>query len=589
MFYVSRSNNIHHTLSFLGGVMSRRIVECVPNISEGRNRNIIDAVVKAAGGVVGATVLDVDPGAATNRTVITVAGEPEAVLEAAFLIVEKAGQLIDMRVHKGAHPRHGATDVCPFVPVSGVTMDECVELARRLGERVGRELGIPVYLYEFAAPNPGRSKLPDIRVGEYEALKDKLGRDEWAPDFGPNHWNDLVARTGVCTIGARNFLIAYNVNVNSRDTSLAKEVALAIRDSGRPARTSDWKFARDPNGRKITEKGRLECCKATGWYIEEYGTSQVTMNLTDTSVTPLHVAYEVTREEVEKLGGVVTGSEIVGLVPLSSMIDAGRFYLEKQNSGLSGVGKQAVTTGQPEKDLVEIAIRSMGLRDVAPFDPREKIIEYMIGDDSVNLSGMSCRDFCDQLSVDSPAPGGGSAAALAGALSTALVSMVANLTVKNRDYRGQWEEMRRLAPLAQEMKENLLAAIDDDTRAFNGWMEAARSGGDVQAAVREAVEVPLRVLRLSRQAAELAGFVAERGLRASVSDSGVAASAARTAAEGACLNVLINLGEILDDGYRQSVKAEALALLGETVSSACDTFNRIRKTLESKADRREAQ
>ncbi len=566
--------------------MPRRIVECVPNISEGRNRAVIDAVTKAASTVKGASVLDVDAGAATNRTVITIAGDPDAVVEASFLLVAKAAELIDMRVQKGAHPRHGATDVCPFVPVSGVDMDLCVQLARRLGERVGSELGIPVYLYEFAASRPERCKLPDIRAGEYEALKDKLGREEWKPDFGPNAWNEAVARTGVCTIGARNFLIAYNVNVNTRDTSIAKEVALAIRDSGRPARTPDWKFARDEKGERIHEKGRLDCCKATGWYIEEYGTSQVTMNLTDISVTPLHVAYEVTREEVEKLGGVVTGSEIVGLVPLSAMLDAGRYFIDKQNRGLTTVGKQSVTTGQPEKDLLETAIRSMGLRDVAPFNPGEKIIEYMIADSTVDLSGLSCSDFCDQLSVDSPAPGGGSASALAGALSSALVSMVANLTVKNREYRPHWEEMRRIAPRAQEMKESLLAAIDDDTRAFNNWMEAARSGGDVQAAVREAIEVPLRVLRLAREAADLAGIVAERGMQASVSDSGVAASAARTAAEGACMNVLINLGEITDTGYRESVKSEALRLLDETVLKADRVLGIIRALLEARAEHR---
>jgi glutamate formiminotransferase/formiminotetrahydrofolate cyclodeaminase len=559
--------------------MSRRIVECVPNISEGRNRSVIDAVVKAAA-VKGATVLDVDPGAATNRTVITIAGEPEAVMESAFRLIEKAGQLIDMRAQQGAHPRHGATDVCPFVPVSGLSMDDCVNMARRLGERVGRELGIPVYLYEYASFRDNLRKLPDIRAGEYEALKDKLGREEWKPDFGPNRWDDSVARTGVCTIGARNFLIAYNVNVNSRDTSIAREVALTIRDSGRPARTRDWKFARDGKGAKIHTRGRLECCKATGWYIEEYGTSQVTMNLTDISVTPLHTAFEVTREEVGKLGGVVTGSEIVGLVPLSSMLEAGRFYLEKQNEGLSGVGKQAVTTGLPEKDLVEIAVRSMGLREVAPFEPREKIIEYMVRDDSVNLSGSTCRDFCDQLSTDSPAPGGGSAAALAGALASALVSMVANLTVKNRNYRESWSEMRRIAPRAQEIKENLLSAIDDDTRAFNGWMEAARSGGDVQSAVREAVEVPLRVLGLSLETAVMADAVAERGMQASVSDAGVAASAARTAAEGACLNVLINLGEVDDPDYRDRVKAEALGLLEETVKASSGTLAKVMASLE---------
>lgn len=569
--------------------MPRRIVECVPNISEGRNRGVIDAVARAASTVKGAAVLDVDAGAATNRTVITIAGEPEAVLEASFLLVAKAAELIDMRIQKGAHPRHGATDVCPFVPVSGVDMDLCVQLARRLGKRVGDELGIPVYLYEYAALRPERCKLPDIRAGEYEALKDKLGREEWKPDFGPDSWNDAVARTGVCTIGARNFLIAYNVNVNSRDTSIAKEAALAIRDSGRPARTPDWKFARDEKGGKIHEKGRLDCCKATGWFIEEYGTSQVTMNLTDISVTPLHVAYEVTREEVEKLGGVVTGSEIVGLVPLSAMLDAGRYFLEKQNRGLRAVGKQGVTTGQPEKDLLETAIRSMGLRDVAPFDPCGKIIEYMVRDSTVDLSGLSCRDFCDQLSVDSPAPGGGSASALAGALSSALVAMVANLTVKNRDYRDHWEEMRNLAPRAQDIKENLLAAIDDDTRAFNNWMDAARSGGDVQAAVREAVEVPLRVLGLARETVGLAEIIAEKGMQASLSDSGVAASAARTAAEGACMNVLINLGEITDFAYRDSTRSEAMKLLDETVEGSARVLGRIMRSLAARAEHRADQ
>ncbi len=561
--------------------MARRIVECVPNISEGRNRSVIDAVVKAAA-VKGASVLDVDPGAATNRTVITIAGEPEAVLESAFRLIEKAGRLIDMRVQKGAHPRHGATDVCPFVPVSGIGMDDCVALARSLGERVGRELEIPVYLYEYASFREHLRKLPDIRAGEYEALKDKLGREEWKPDFGPNRWDDSTARTGVCTIGARNFLIAYNVNVNSRDTSIAREAALTIRDSGRSVRTGDWKFARDEKGGKIHAEGRLACCKATSWYIKEYGTSQVTMNLTDITVTPLHTAYEVTREEVEKLGGVVTGSEIVGLVPLSAMLDAGRFYLEKQNAGLSGVGKQAVTTGLPERELVEIAVRSMGLRDVAPFEPGKKIIEYMLDDDSVNLSGSTCRDFCDRLSTDAPAPGGGSAAALAGSMASALVSMVANLTVKNRDCRNAWGEMRRIAPRAQEIKENLLAAIDDDTKAFNGWMEAARSGGDVQSAIREAVEVPLRVLRLSREIAEMADTVAEMGMRASVSDAGVAASAARTAAEGACMNVLINLGEIEDEAYRDSVRAEALDLMEKTTRTSSGTLAKVIALLDQR-------
>lgn len=564
--------------------MPRRIVECVPNISEGRDTGVIDEVVRAASGIKGATVLDVDPGAATNRTVITIAGEPDAVLESAFRLIRKAGELIDMRVQKGAHPRHGATDVCPFVPVSGMTMEDCVALARKLGERVGNELGIPVYLYEFAATNPNRRKLPDIRVGEYEALKDKLGKEEWAPDFGPNLWNDATARTGVCTIGARNFLIAYNVNINSRDTSIAKEVALNIRDTGRTVRTGDWKFARDDQGKKVKQKGRLRCCKATGWFIEEYGTSQVTMNLTDISVTPLHHAFEVTREEAEKLGAVVTGSEIVGLVPLSSMLDAGRYFIEKQNRGLSGAGKQAVTTGQPESELLEVAVRSMGLRDVSPFNPREKIIEYMVADESVNLSGMPCRQFCDQLSIDSPAPGGGSASALAGSLAASLVSMVANLTVKNRKFREHWEEMRRLAPRAQELKDSLLSAIDDDTRAFNAWMDAARSGGDVQAGIRTAIEVPLKVIELCREVAELAAVVAEKGMQSSVSDSGVAASAARAAAEGAYLNVVINLGEVEDAEYRDSVRDRARNLLEETVKTGSEVFEKVKEKLEEGAE-----
>ena len=548
--------------------MTRRIVECVPNISEGRNQELIEEVVKAASSVNGATVLDVDPGAATNRTVITIAGEPVSVLQSAFQLIKKAGELIDMRKQHGAHPRHGATDVCPFVPVSGITMDECVDLARRLGEKVGNELGIPVYLYEYAASRPQWKKLPNIREGEYEALPEKLGKPEWKPDFGPNQWNDRVAGTGVCTIGARNFLIAYNVNLNTADTSLAKEIALTIRDSGRTERTREWKFARDENGRKIKLPGRLSNCKATGWFIEEYNTAQVTMNLTDISVTPLHMGYEVTKEEAEKLGLQVTGSEVVGLVPLSAMVDAGKYFLMKQNRALMNLGKQAKSTGAPERELVKLAIKSMGLDDVAEFDPERKIIEYMIQDKSVNLSGMTCRDFCDELSIDSPAPGGGSAAALMGAVGAGLSSMVANLTVKNRKFRSSWEEMLELAPEAQEVKEFLLDAIDEDTRAFNDWMDAARSKGDVQAAVKRAVEVPLGVLEKSVKIAKMADALADRGMQSSLSDAGVAASAAEACATGAFYNVLINLPEIEDEAYRKTTAEKAEALLDETSALA---------------------
>jgi glutamate formiminotransferase/formiminotetrahydrofolate cyclodeaminase len=544
--------------------MGRRIVECVPNISEGRNSEVIDAVVKAASSVAGASVLDVDPGAATNRTVITIAGEPEAVLQAAFNVIETAGRLINMTMQHGAHPRHGATDVCPFVPVSGVTMEECAELARKLGKRVGEELGIPVYLYEYAASKPEWVKLPNIREGEYEALPDKLGKPEWKPDFGPNEWNASVAKTGVCTIGARNFLIAYNVNLNTRDTSMAKEIAMNIRDTGRTMRTSQWAFAKDEQGNNVTQEGRLSNCKATGWFIEEYNTAQVTMNLTDISVTPLHIGFEVTKEEAEKLGLIVTGSEVVGLVPLSSMVDAGKYFLEKQNRALVNIGKQAKTTGAPERELVEIAIRSMGLRDVAGFDPDRKIIEYLIADKSVNLSGMTCRAFCDELSIDSPAPGGGSAAALIGAVGAGLNSMVANLTVKNRKFISSWDEMREIAPAAQNTKEFLLNAIDDDTRAFNAWMDAARAGGEVQSAIRSAVEVPLSVLKKTPEMAVQAMALVERGMQSSLSDAGVAAASARACAAGAYYNVLINLPEITDEDYRKKITAEADSILAKT-------------------------
>ncbi len=566
--------------------MSRRIVECVPNISEGRNRDVIDAVVKAASSVAGARVLDVDPGAATNRTVITVAGEPEAVLESAFRIIEKAAALIDMRVHTGAHPRQGATDVCPFVPVSGISMDECVDLARRLGERVGTELGIPVYLYEKAASRPSREKLPDIREGEYEALPDKLGKPEWEPDSGPGEWTPETARTGVTVIGARNFLIAYNVNLNTTDDAVAKEVALTIRDSGRTLRDSNWKFVRDSNGEKIQAPGLLQACKATGWFIAEYNCAQVTMNLTDIGVTPLHVAFETTRREVEKLGYRVTGSEIVGLVPLSSMLEAGRYYVEMQNEGMRGIGRMAVSPGLPERRLVETAIRSMGLRDVAPFEPSSKIIEYLVAEEPV-LSGMTCRSFADELSSDSPAPGGGSVAALIASLGAALSAMVANLTVRSRDFAGSWDDMNRLAPRAQELKDELLSAIDEDTAAFNVMMDAMRKGEGVQDAILGAAAVPLSVLRKCPEIARLAAEVAAKGLSASISDAGVAASCARAASEGAYLNVVINISGLEDAVKAGAIFDEARAILEETCTISSGVFESVRGSLESKCRGRE--
>lgn len=568
--------------------MPEQIVEAVPNISEGRNRELIDEVVKAAGSVSGCKVLDVDPGAATNRTVITIAGEPRAVMESCFQLIGKAGRLIDMREHTGEHPRHGATDVCPFVPVSGVTMDDCVEYAEELGRRVGEELGIPVYLYEKAATRPEWEKLPNIRQGEYEALHEKLGTDEWRPDFGPNEWNDTVARTGVCTIGARNFLIAYNVNLNTKDPGVARDIGLTIRDNGRFLRDERWKFVRDENGKKLRQPGKLQCCKATGWFIEEYQTAQVTMNLTDISVTPLHMGFEAVREEAERLGTRVTGSEVVGLLPLSAMLEAGRFYIDRQHEGLSGVGRQGRTSGVPMSELIETAIRSMGLRDLTSFDPREKIIEFMVAEKEVDLSGMSCRDFADELSTDSPAPGGGSVAALIGSLGASLDAMVANLSVKKRKCREHWELMRELAPRAQAIKDDLLDAIDDDTAAFNAWMDAARQDGDVQAAVKRAIEVPLAVLKKCPEIIELASELEKKGLQASVSDAGVAAEAARASAVSAYYNVLINLGELEDREYAEETGKQAEEILEEVLSEADGVFQRVREKLIGKMEGRDS-
>jgi glutamate formiminotransferase/formiminotetrahydrofolate cyclodeaminase len=559
--------------------MLRRIVECVPNISEGKNKEAIDSVVKAAASVSGAKVLDVDPGAATNRTVITLAGEPEAVLESAFRLIEKAAEVIDMTRHTGEHPRQGATDVCPFVPISGVTMEDCVILSRRLGERVGRELGIPVYLYEKAASRPSREKLPDIREGEYEALPSKLGKAEWEPDFGPNQWDEKTARTGVTVIGARNFLIAYNVNLNTPDDSVAKEVALTIRDSGRTVRDRNWKFVRDEKGEKVQAPGLLQACKATGWFIREYGCAQVTMNLTDITATPLHVAFEATREQIEKLGYRATGSEIVGLVPLSSMLDAGRFYLSKQNAGMTGIGKMAVSSGIPERRIVELAIRSMGLRDVARFEPDEKIIEYMVAERGPDLAGMTCSAFADELSTDSPAPGGGSVSAYMASLGAALSAMVANLTVRSRDCAGSWDEMLRIAPRAQELKDELVRAVDEDTRAFNALMEASRSGGDVQAAILGAASVPMGVLKKCPEIVEMAALLAEKGLQASLSDAGVAAAAAGAAAEGALFNVLINLAQLEDSAGASAMASEALGMADSVRTASARVVESVGKKL----------
>ena len=536
-----------------------KIVECVPNFSEGRNKAVIDAIADAIRQTEGVMLLDVDPGAATNRTVMTFVGEPDAVVEAAFQAIKKAAELIDMRKHKGEHPRIGATDVCPFVPVSGVTMQDCVELAHRLGKRVGEELGIPVYLYEEAATRPERRNLADIRKGEYEGLADKLKDPDWAPDYGPAEFNP---KSGATVIGAREFLIAYNVNLNTRDRKLAQEIALNIREMGRAKRDDQGKIIRDEEGNIVRVPGKLKAVKAVGWYIDEYACAQVSMNLVNWKVTPPHVAFDEICKEADKLGLRVTGSELVGLIPLQPMLEAGRYFLKKQ-------GK---SPGVPEAELIRVAVQSMGMSEFAPFDPGQKIIEYRIREPRGKLASLPVGDFADSVSMENPTPGGGSVAALAGALAAALTAMVANLTVGKKDYEAVWEQMQELAVQAQEKKDALLRAIDRDAQAFDEVMaafglprrtdeqKAAREAA-IEEATRKAASVPFEVLQTAVSVLELARSAAELGNVNAASDAGTAAAAALAAAKGAYLNVRINTKELKDRDWAEERDREAASLL----------------------------
>lgn len=543
------------------------LVECVPNFSEGRNRAVIDAIAAALSGVGGVKLLDVDPGADTNRTVYTLVGPPEGVAEAAFRGARKAAEIIDMTAHKGAHPRIGALDVCPFVPVSGLTMEACAALAREVGHRIGEELRIPVYFYEHAATTDERRSLATIRAGEYEGLTRKLEDPHWRPDAGPAIFN---ARSGATIVGARAFLLAYNVNLNTLDRRLAHDIALNIREGGRAMRDATGAIVRDADGNSVKVPGRLKAVRAIGWYIEQYRQAQVSINLLDYRTTPLHVVFETAREEAEKLGLVVTGSELVGLTPLEPMLEAGRYYLRRQ-------GKSA---GIPDHELVEMAIRSLGLGQIAPFDPEKKIIEYHFRPAAPLVSLVTSR-FVDEVSTESPAPGGGSVAALMGSLAAALAVMVANLTVGKKGYEGAWQELAALAEEGQRIKDALLRAVDEDTEAFNQVMEAMRlpkgtpdqiavRGRAIEAANRRAAEVPLRTARHCLEALQLAAQAAERGNVNSASDAGVAALAARAGVEGAILNVRINLGSIGDEAFRMACVSEAERLVAEA-KHLCDS------------------
>lgn len=543
-----------------------KLIECVPNFSEGRNRSVIDAIASEIAGTPGALLLDVDPGAATNRTVVTFIGPPEAVEEAAFRAVRRAAQLIDMSKHRGEHPRMGATDVCPFVPVQGATMGDCVEVARALGRRVGSELGIPVYLYEAAATRPDRKSLADIRKGEYEGLAEKMKDPGFAPDFGPPVFNE---RSGATVIGAREFLIAYNFNLNTRDRKLAHALAQELREAGKPMRGPDGKIVKDAEGRTVNVPGRFKECRAVGWYIEEYGRAQVSINFTNHKVTPIHAVFDAACEEAGKLGLRVTGSELVGLVPLEAILAAGDHYLAKQ-------GK---TRGVAERERVHAAVLSLGLAELGPFDAQQKIIEYRYSGAPKGLKAMRLAEFADELASDSPAPGGGSVAALAGSLSAALSGMVAALTWSKAGMEAARPAMEEIGVEAQRLKDWFLEAVDRDTEAFNAVLaairlpkkteeEASSRRAAMEAANREAARVPLEVLERSIRALELALVVARDGNPSSVSDAGVAGACALAAAEGASLNVRINApnvgdeaaaGELLAREERFLARARALA------------------------------
>ncbi len=568
----------------------KKLVECVPNISEGRDHGVIDAVTAVVKEVEGVSLLDVDPGADTNRTVITFIGEPEPVAEAAFRLVKRAGELIDMRHQKGAHPRHGSTDVCPFVPVRGVTMDECVAIARAVGKRIGEELGFPVYLYEDAATTKERHNLAYCRKGEYEALSDKLGTEEWKPDFGPNEWNDHTARSGAINVSARGFLVAYNVNLNTRDKKLASQIALDIKEAGRAKRDAGGKLVKDENGKKILEPGpyRLEACKAVGWVIPAYDKAQVSINLVNTAVTKPHDAFEGCRKSAVDRGCRVTGSELVGLIPEGDLLAAGKYYLKQ-------AGQSA---GIPKKMVIQTAIQSLGLHELGKFDPAEKIIEYRAGLVDGPLVSMTNREFVDELSSDSPAPGGGSVAALCAAQAAGLTAMVGNLTVGKKGYAKAQDRVKEIAEEAQALKDFFLDAIDADTDAFNRIMDcfglpkktaAQQKARDlaIAEATRGATRVPFSVLEKVPAILDLAAEIAGIGNQNSLSDSGVAVLTALAGAEGAYYNVLINLAGLADmdqsgePTYLDETRKAAVALMGTCEEKAAAARGSIREQLES--------
>lgn len=537
----------------------KQLIECVPNFSEGRDMSVIKQITDEIEKIEGVKLLDVDPGKATNRTVVTFVGTPDAVIEAAFHAITKASEIIDMSHHKGEHPRFGGTDVCPLIPIAGITMEETAGYARKLAERVGRDLGIPVYCYENAAFSPERRNLANCRAGEYEGLPKKLEDPHWKPDFGPAVFNP---RTGAIAIGARDFLVAYNVNLNTTSVRRANAVAFDIREKGRPVREGNpitGKIKKDEKGNEIWQPGALKACKAIGWYIAEYGIAQVSINLTNISITPVHVAFEEASKSAQERGMRVSGSELVGLIPLKAMLDAGKYFLKKQNRSV----------GISEEEIIKIAVKSLGLDDLKPFHPKEKIIEYLLESKTGNkLVDMTCTGFADETASESPAPGGGSVSAYIGALGVSLATMVANLSSHKAGWDERWEEFSEWAEKGQRIKEELLFLVDEDTRSFNKIMDAfslpkatdaekAARTAAIQAATKYAIEVPFKTMQKALDSFEIIRAMVETGNPNSVTDAGVGALCARSAVIGAHLNVKVNATGLTDKTFVDEVLAKS--------------------------------
>ena len=534
----------------------KQLIECVPNFSEGSDMSIIKQITNEIESVEGVRLLDVDPGKATNRTVVTFVGEPISVIEAAFRAIKKAAELIDMRKHTGEHPRMGATDVCPLIPVANISMEETAEWAKKLGERVGNELAIPVYLYEAAQKNPERKNLSIIRAGEYEGFSKKILLSEWAPDFGKAIFN---AKSGATVIGARDFLVAYNINLNTTSTRRANAIAFDVRESGRKIQNE--------KGEEIVQPGTLKSVKAIGWFIEEYGVAQISMNLTNVNITPIHIAFDEVCKKANERGVRVTGSELVGLIPLKSLLDAGRYFLEKQQRSV----------GVSEKELIHIAVKSLGLDELSEFIPEKKIIEYLLNEEKQDkLINLSLQAFANETASESPAPGGGSIAAYMGSLGISLATMVANLSAHKRAWDERWKEFSAWAEKGQKIKDELLYLVDEDTRAFNKIMEAFslpktseqevkfRSEA-IQNATKYATEVPLKTMILVSSSFPIIKAMAEIGNPNSISDAGVGALCARSAVIGAYMNVRINAAELKDEAFKKEILAKAEKIKNEAI------------------------